>query len=91
MSSSPMDRNSLEQAYAFFHQKWRVYSFSTSEKEKDNIEDAISSYAEGMSRPLYDFLSGGREGFLYEHSTFTSDITSAIGTMEKALFGDKAI
>jgi len=81
------DRNAVEQAYAFFHQKYRVYEFSSSEMEKDNIEYAISSYAEGMSRELYDFLSQGREGFLYEHVSFAEDIRSAISVMEDILSG----
>jgi len=79
------DRNTVEQAYAFFHQKYRVYEFSTSETEKDNIEYAISSYAEGMSKPLYDYLANGREGFLYEHKYFAKDIQAAIESMEGLL------
>ena len=39
-----MDHSAIEQAYAFFHQKEKVYRFSTSEAEKDHIENAISSY-----------------------------------------------
>jgi len=81
------DRNTVEQAYAFFHQKYRVYEFSTSETEKDNIEYAISSYAEGMSRDLYDYLSGGKEGFLYEHSSFEEDIRSALEVMGRIIEG----
>jgi len=81
------DRNIVEQAYAFFHQKYRVYEFSKSDTEKDNIEYAVSAYADGMSRDLYNFLSRGREGFLYEHSCFVEDIQSALSAMEKILFG----
>jgi len=83
------DRNIVEQAYAFFHQKYRVYEFSDSEKEKDNIEYAISSYADGMSKDLYAYLSGGRQGFLYEHSTFEQDIRSALAAMDKMLFSEE--
>ena len=38
---SSLDRNIIEQAYAFFHQKERVYAHSTSETERDHIEDSI--------------------------------------------------
>ena len=36
------DRNAIEQAYAFFHQKLKVYERSTSEREMDHIEDGIA-------------------------------------------------
>lgn len=36
------DRNAIEQAYAFFHQKLKVYERSTSEREMDHIEDCIA-------------------------------------------------
>lgn len=49
-----MDHSAIELAYAFFHQKERVYRFSTSEAEKDHIEDAISTYVNQMSPELYD-------------------------------------
>ena len=32
------ERNVIEQAYAFFHQKLKVYEHSTSEREMDHIE-----------------------------------------------------
>ena len=44
-----VDRFAVEQAYAFFHQKEKVYVHSTSEREKDHIEDSISSYVNSMS------------------------------------------
>ncbi len=42
------DRNTIEQAYAFFHQKLKVYEHSTSEREMDHIEDCIADYANSM-------------------------------------------
>ena len=75
----------MEQAYAFFHQKYRVYEFSPSEPERDNIEYAISSYLDRMSPELYLFLSGGREGFLREHGSFPGDMREAISLMEESL------
>lgn len=77
-----LDRNIIEQAYCFFHQKWRVYEFSTSESQKDDIEYAISSYVDGMSSELYEWLAEGKTGFLKEHSCFPEDIQYAIEKME---------
>lgn len=77
-----LDRNIIEQAYCFFHQKWRVYEFSTSESQKDDIEYAISSYVDGMSSELYGWLAEGKTGFLKEHSCFPEDIQYAIEKME---------
>lgn len=77
-----LDRNIIEQAYCFFHQKWRVYEFSTSESQKDDIEYAISSYVDGMSSDLYEWLAEGKTGFLKEHSCFPEDIQYAIEKME---------
>ena len=37
------DRNAIEQAYAFFHQKLKVYEHSTSEKEMDHIVSTPST------------------------------------------------
>ena len=77
-----MDHSAIEQAYAFFHQKERVYRFSTSEAEKDHIEDAISSYVNQMSPELYEALSGGSNAFLREHTTFPEDIRAAIDKLD---------
>lgn len=77
-----MDHSAIEQAYAFFHQKERVYRFSTSEAEKDHIEDAISSYVNQMSPELYKALSGGSNAFLREHTTFSEDIRAAIDKLD---------
>ena len=45
-------KDSIESAYCFIHQKWRVYKFSTMEWQKDDIEYAIAQYVEGMDRQL---------------------------------------
>ena len=81
-----MDHSTIEQAYAFFHQKEKVYRFSTSEAEKDHIEDSISSYVNQMSPELYTALSGGSDAFLREHSTFQEDIREALDKLERLLF-----
>lgn len=80
-----MDHSAIEQAYAFFHQKEKVYRFSTSEAEKDHIEDAISRYVNQMSPELYEALSGGSDAFLREHTTFPEDIRKALDMLESWL------
>ncbi len=78
-------RNVTEQAYAFFHQKLKVYEHSTSEREMDHIEDTISTYADAMSQELFQILSGGYPAFLHEHSTFLKDLQQAVRQMETML------
>lgn len=80
-----MDHSAIEQAYAFFHQKEKVYRYSTSEAEKDHIEDAISSYVNQMSPELYMDLSGGSNSFLREHSSFAKDINEALKLLEELM------
>jgi hypothetical protein len=80
-----MDRSVIEQAYAFFHQKLKVYEHSTSEREMDHIEDTISEYADAMSSALFAELSGGNPAFLHEHTTFRADLTQAVSAMESWL------
>ena len=77
-----IERSSIEQAYAFFHQKLKVYEHSTSEREMDHIEDTIAAYADAMSKELFTELSGGNPAFLHEHTSFLSDIQRAVDTME---------
>ena len=79
------DKNAIEQAYAFFHQKLKVYEHSTSEKEMDHIEDCIANYANSMSPQLFAELSNGDEAFLHEHTTFQEDLTKAVCIMEELL------
>ena len=79
------DRNTIEQAYAFFHQKLKVYEHSTSEKEMDHIEDCIANYANSMSKELFADLSSGNEAFLHEHTTFQEDLKKAVCIMEEML------
>lgn len=79
------NHNSVEQAYCFFHQKWRVYSGKSSEMQRDDIEYAISSYADAMDAELFEELSGGEASFLHEHSSFEADITRALARLEGML------
>lgn len=79
------DRNAIEQAYAFFHQKLKVYEHSSSEKEMDHIEASIAAYADAMSKELFADLSAGNSAFLHEHITFKKELTCSVLTMESWL------
>ncbi|MBQ5403515.1 MAG: hypothetical protein IIU11_03990 [Bacteroidales bacterium] len=76
-------KDSIETAYSFFHQKRNVYIHSKMDWQKDDIEYAISSYVETMSKDLYNKISQGRKDFLLSHSTFEDDITFAVDILEK--------
>jgi gas vesicle protein len=54
-------------------------------KQKDDIEIAIASYVDDMSKELYDAISDGREDFLRDHKRFRDDITMAVEKLEKLL------
>ncbi len=76
-----LDRNLIEMAYSFFHQKLRVYEFSNSETQRDDIEYAVSEYVAMMSPELREYISEGRPAFLREHSTFEDDMRAAVRRM----------
>ncbi len=78
-------KDSIEQTYAFLHQKWRVYAFSQSESQKDDIEWAIASYVEVMNPKLFDLLAGNRNNYLCSHNTFAQDMQECLHRLEKML------
>ena len=78
-------KHSIEAAYCFFHQKWRVYQYSNSQQQREEIEFAIAQYVETMSGELYALLSGGRTDFLLSHTTFSDDITTAVSKLEQMI------
>lgn len=80
-----ISHHSIESAYCFFHQKWRVYQYSNNPQQKEEIEYAIASYVESMSGELYTLLANGRRDFLLSHSTFTTDIANAVKRLEEML------
>ena len=84
-TSIRIDKNAIETAYSFFHQKERVYAHSNMEWQKDDIEYAISSYVQDMDKTLYGLLSDGHDDFLVNHRRFHDDILSAIEVMENLL------
>lgn len=78
-------RDSIETANSFLHQKRNVYNRSALHWQKDDIEYAIASYADGMSPELYNEISGGRPDFLRDHRRFQEDITKAVEQLEGML------
>ena len=82
-----IERFVIEQAYAFFHQKLKVYEHSNSEREMDHIEATIASYADSMSPALFAELSGGNQAFLHEHASFLDVLTRSVATLAAWLLG----
>ncbi len=80
-----ISRHSIEEAYSLFHQKWRIYSQSNNERQKDDIEYAIAEYVRSMNPELYARLSGGNGDFLLSHSTFGVDISRAVDDLESMM------
>lgn len=80
-----LTRDSLEAAYCFFHQKYRVYEHSQSASQRDDIEYAIASYVEQMSPELYRKLAADRNDFLLDHTHFARDLSDAIHHLESML------
>ncbi len=78
-------KHSIETAYSFLHQKERIYIHSTLNWQKDDIEFAIASYADEMSRELFDVISNGKADFLHNHKRFKDDISEAVELLEKML------
>lgn len=78
-------KDSIEAAYCFFHQKLRVYEYSTSPTQRDDIEYAISLYVESMSPELYSQLADGTAHYLQDHTRFEQDLRAAVGMLEKRL------
>lgn len=44
--------DAIEWTYCIFHQKLRVYKFSTSPSQRDEIEHVVASYAMDMNPDL---------------------------------------
>lgn len=75
-------KDSIESAYCFFHQKLRVYEFSHSHTQRDNIEYAISQYVDGMTPALYQLLANGTPHYLLDHTAFEQDMHHAIKLLD---------
>lgn len=75
-------KDSIESAYCFFHQKLRVYEFSHSHMQRNNIEYAISQYVDGMTPALYQLLANGTPHYLLDHTAFEQDMHHAIELLD---------
>lgn len=78
-------RTTIETAYAFFHQKERVYTYSNMEWQKDDIEYAISQYVHDMDKQLLALLANGIPDFLESHLRFHQDLQAAVEQLESML------
>ncbi len=78
-------KDNVKSAYSFLHQKNAVYRESSSPAQKDDIEYAVSSFANMMDRELYGTISKGKSGFLMEHADFAVDLASAVSRLERML------
>jgi len=78
-------KDSIETAYSFLHQKRNVYTNSSLDWQKDDIEYAIASFVDDMSQELYESIAYGRTDFLRDHKRFQEDITLAVERLEQKL------
>lgn len=78
-------KQAIETAYCFFHQKQRVYQYSTMEWQRDDIEYAISDYVNHMDPELLALLAKDRKNFLQEHDTFGDQLLEAVNTLDVML------
>ncbi|MCE2615360.1 MAG: hypothetical protein ACTTKN_08940 [Phocaeicola sp.] len=78
-------KDSIEAAYCFFHQKWKVYEKSNSSTQKDEIEIAINSYIIQMNKDLYAKIAEGNDSYLLDHTTFAHDLSSSVDRLERLL------
>lgn len=80
-----VSKEAIETAYCFFHQKQRVYEYSTMDWQKEDIEYAIGSYIDTMDKRLYDKISSGREDYLRTNDKFGLELKEAVEKLEKML------
>lgn len=80
-----ISKYAIESAYAFFHQKQRIYQYSTMDWQKDDIEYAIEDYVNQMNVELYSLLSNDRPDFLRNHTSFASDLLTAVELLERMM------
>ena len=78
-------KDAIESAFCFFHQKQRIYQYSTLDWQKDDIEYAIGDYVDNMNKELYSSLAKGKPHFLHSHTTFAEELLDAVETLERML------
>lgn len=81
-SAETISKDSIEAAYCFFHQKHRVYAFSSDARQREDIEYAVESYVDTMSPALYAQISHGNPRFLRDYAVFQQDVEQAIAELE---------
>jgi len=84
-SDGSIPKDSIETAYSFLHQKRNVYIHSKLDWQRDDIEFAISNYADEMNPKLFEAISEGHSDFLHEHQYFQKDITLAVERLERMM------
>lgn len=82
MDNSEICKDGIEATYCFFHQKLRVYEYSTNPTQRDDIEYAIAQYVDGMNPALYRLLAEGRADYLLDHTRFEQDMKNALQRLE---------
>ena len=55
------------------------------EWQRDDIEYAVASFVDDMSRELLEVISHSRSDFLKDHGRFVDDITLAVNQLEQLL------
>ena len=50
LQAGMITKDSIEQAYCFFHQKWRIYSYSTDEAQKAALAKQIDDWTKTAAR-----------------------------------------
>ena len=80
-----ISKDAIESAYCFFHQKQRIYKYSTIDWQRDDIEYAVENYVGQMNKELLELLCGGKKDFLCNHLTFAEDIQGALEQLDKML------
>ena len=78
-------REAIETAYCLFHQKERVYSHSSMEWQRDDIEYAVASYVDSMAAQLYRAIAQAQPDFLLSHPSFGTDLQQAVARLEQML------
>lgn len=78
-------KDCIETAYCFFHQKERIYAYSTFDWQRDDIEYAIEAYVDSMNPALYAHIAKGNLTFLRNHLHFQADLAHAVEQLEQLL------
>jgi hypothetical protein len=78
-------KDSIEQTYCYFHQKWGLYTHLPEGELKDGIKYSISSYVEGMNQDLYARIAEGKANFLTDYTAFEQDMPNAVDRLEKLM------